>query len=94
VECYAATTDLYEATYYYLNGCELVEITGERVNGRITCELTFGKPDISNLQLTYLRGRAEVNVFQFRRAYGQITSWVARAKKEFKSRPREKGGRL
>ena len=86
MECFVTTTDLYEATYYFLNGCELTEIAGTKVNGKITCELTFGKPDISQLQLNYLQGKASVNIFQFRRAYGQIASWVAKAKKEFTSK--------
>ena len=93
MENYAQTTDLYEATYYYLNGCELVEIQGQRVNGKVTCKLTFKKPDISELQLTYLRGKACVNILSFRRAYGQIQAWVVRAKKGFSSSPQNQGGR-
>jgi len=93
VENYATTTDLYEATYYYLNACELTEITGTRVNGKITCELTFSKPDITQLQLTYLQGKAEVNLLHFRRAYGQIAAWVMKAKKEFNSKPSLQGGK-
>jgi len=92
VECYATTTDLYEATYYYLNGCEIIEIAGTKVNGKVTCELTCSKPDITSLQLTYLQGKACVNIFQFRRAYGQIAAWVAKAKKEFNSKPSLQGG--
>jgi len=92
VECYTTTTDLYEATYYYLNACELIEIAGTKVNGKITCELTFSKPAISELQLTYLRGNATVNILHFRRAYGQIAAWVAKAKKEFNSKPSLQGG--
>ena len=94
MEQYATTTDLYEATYYYLNGCTLEEITGQRVNGKITCELSFSKPGITELQLAYLRGRATVNILQFRRGYGQIAAWVARAKKEFKNKSPEQGGAL
>jgi len=93
VENYAITTDLYESTYFYLNGCELIEITGTKVNGKVTCELTFSKPNISQLQLTYLQGKATVNILQFRRAYGQIAAWVMKAKKEFSSKPPCEGGR-
>jgi len=93
VECYATTTDLYEATYYYLNGAELIEIAGTKVNGKITCELTFSKPDITSLQLTYLQGKATVNILNFRRAYGQIAAWVVKAKKEFSSKPSLQGGK-
>jgi hypothetical protein len=94
VENYVTTTDLYEATYYFLSGCELTEIAGTKVNGKVTCELTFSKPNISELQLNYLQGKASVNVFQFRRAYGQIHSWVLKAKKDFTGKPSPQGGTL
>jgi hypothetical protein len=94
VESFVTTTDLYEATYYFLNGCELTEIAGTKVNGKLNCELTFNKSDISQLQLNYLQGKASVNIFQFRRAYGQIHSWVLKAKKDFTVKPSPHGGSL
>ena len=80
------TTDLYESVYYYLNGCELIEITGVKVNGKVACELSFSKPNIGQLQVTYLQGKAEVNLLEFRRAFGHINAWVHTAKKKFKNR--------
>ena len=88
------TTDIYEATYYYLNGCSLEEITGFKVNGKVACSLRFSKPGITQLQLTYLQGKAQVNLLNFRRAYGQIASWLSKAKKEFKQKLKESEGRV
>ena len=36
-----STTDLYESTFYLMGGCELTGIEAERVDGSITCRLTF-----------------------------------------------------
>jgi hypothetical protein len=86
LETTVTTTDLYESVYYYLNSCELIEITGVKVNGKIACELTFARPNIGSLQVAYLQGKAEVNLLEFRRAFGQINAWVHTAKKKFKNR--------
>ena len=79
------TTDLYESTYYLLTGCELEAIEGVRVNGKITCRLSFRSPKIPHLQMEYFQGRAAVNLFQFRRAYGQVNALVRSAKKKAKA---------
>ena len=62
------TTDLYASTYYLLTGCEIEAIEGVRVNGKITCRLSFRSPRIPQLQMDYFQGGAEVNLLQFRRA--------------------------
>lgn len=79
------TTDLYESTYYLLTGCELEAIDGVRVNGKITCRLSFRGPEILRLQMEYFQGRAAVNLLQFRRAYGQVNALVRSAKKKAKA---------
>jgi hypothetical protein len=86
LETTVTTTDLYESVYYYLNACELIEITGVKVNGKVACELTFARPNIGSLQIAYLQGKAEVNLLDFRRAFGHINAWVHTAKKKFKNR--------
>jgi hypothetical protein len=86
LETTVTTTDLYEAVYYYLNSCELIEITGVKVNGKVACELTFARSNIGELQVGYLQGKAEVNLLEFRRAFGHINAWVHTAKKKFKNR--------
>lgn len=79
------TSDLYETAYYLLNGCELVEIEGNRVNGRIVCSLILSGELIAGLQLTYLNGEAEANILSLRRMVGQVSAWVHTAKRKFKN---------
>ena len=88
-----STADLYEASYYLVNGCELVEITAHACDGTIRCRMTFGGPEIDQLQVTYLHGEAACNLFAFRRAYAELSSALARAKKQAKAEL-SRGGRI
>lgn len=102
-----STADLYEASYYLVNGCELVEITAHPIDGAIRCRMTFGGPEIDQLQVTYpgrmgeqhakratsLHGEAACNLFAFRRAYAELSSALARAKKQAKAEL-ARGGRI
>jgi hypothetical protein len=81
-----STTDLYESTYYLMGGCELEGIEAERLNGTISCRLTFQGERLMELQREYFGGRATVVLLHFRRAFGQINALVGRAKKKAKSR--------
>ena len=86
-----STTDLYEGTFYLMGGCELVGIEAQRVDGVITCRLTFRGEKLAELQSEYFAGRARVSLFSFRRAFGQVNALVYTAKKRAKShlRPQE-----
>lgn len=79
------TTDLYESTFFLLTGCELEAIEGVRVNGKITCRLSFRGPEIFRLQMQFFQGTAAVNLLEFRRAYGQVNALVRSAKKKAKA---------
>ena len=79
------TCDLYEATYYTLNGCELETIEGLQVNGKIACKLTFRGEKLPTLQISYLNGEATVNLFQFRRTFSQLSAWVNTSRRKFKN---------
>ena len=83
------TTDLYESAFYLLGGCELVAIEGLRVNGGITCRLTFQGKDVGRLQLEYFNGGATVPLFPFRRAFGQVNALVYSAKKKARNQMRQ-----
>ena len=87
----ASTCDLYEGAFYLLNGCELEAIEGLRVNGAVTCRLTFSGESLNALQLCYLRGEAEANLFRFRRTYSHLTALVQKAKKKFQRELKEQG---
>jgi hypothetical protein len=79
-----STTDLYESTFYLLGGCELVSIEAQRVDGSITCRLTFRGEKLGQLQIEYFAGKAKVPLFGFRRAFGQVNALVYSAKKRAK----------
>jgi hypothetical protein len=81
VDDYISTSDLYEGAYYLTKGCELVSVAGKKINGKVSCELTFVKPGIVELQINYFKGGAEVNLLAFRRVFGQIHALVHREKK-------------
>ncbi len=98
MEDQVSTCDLYEGTYYLLNGCELEAIEGLKVNGAITCRLTLSGDELNRLQLSYLQGQAGANLFEFRRAYSQLSSLVLKAKKKFRNQLKQevqkKGGEV
>ena len=78
------TSDLYEACFYLVHGCDLKSIEGNLVGGEIICRMSFTSPKLEELQTTYLHGQAEINLFQFRRAYRELTTTVMRTKKKAK----------
>ena len=84
-----STTDLYESTFYLMGGCELTGIEAERVDGSITCRLTFRGEKLAELQNEYFAGRAKVSLFPFRRAFGQVNALVYTAKKRAKGQLRQ-----
>ena len=86
---HVTTTDLYESAYYLIKGAELVEIESKTVNGKISCELTFAKPNIIQLQIDYYQGKAEAKLIELRRVFGQLHAWVHTAKKKFKNKLRQ-----
>lgn len=83
-----STTDLYESTFYLLGGCELLGIEAERIDGGITCRLTFRGEKLPSLQSEYFAGHAKVALFPFRRAFGQVNALVYSAKKKAKGQQR------
>ena len=78
------THDLYEACYYLLNNCSILAVEGQEVNGKIACLISFEGEAIEKLQLEYYQSTAVVNLFEFRRAYSQISSFIYNAKKKLK----------
>jgi hypothetical protein len=84
-----STTDLYESTFYLMGGCELVGIEAQRIDGAITCRLTFRGEKLAELQSEYFAGRAKVSLFPFRRAFGQVNALVYTAKKRAKGHLRQ-----
>jgi hypothetical protein len=86
-----STTDLYEGTFYLLGGCELTGIEAQRIDGAITCRLSFRGEKLAELQAEYFAGRARVALLPFRRAFGQVNALVYSAKKKAKVHLRQEG---
>ena len=92
MEKVATTADIHQAAFFILNGAKLIEITPTTVNGKIICELTLARENITELQLAYLQGRANVNLLDFRRVFGHLCAWLHNEKK--KHRNMVKSGQL
>ena len=84
-----STNDIYESAFLLLKSCELQEIEGTRVNGKIVCNLILTGENINKLQLDYLNGKATANILDLRRMLGQVHSWVNSARKKIKNQLRE-----
>ena len=89
-------TDLYECCYFYLNGAEITAITCEQVNGKLTCKVTFSGTNLAELQYKYYSNECVVNLYNFRRAFQQMTSYLNEAKKKYKQQQKiaTQGGAL
>ena len=80
------TTDVYEGCYYLLGGCalEAIEVTG--LAGRTVCRMRFQGEDLGRLQVEYQHGRAQVDLFSFRRAYRQLSRTLTEARRAKRER--------
>lgn len=91
------TSDLYEASYYLSRNCQIDTIESGLVDGKINCRLTISGVAIHTLQAAYFSGEAQINLFDFRRTYGQLHKIVNDAKRKFKQQQRHQqvaGGQL
>ena len=82
-------TDLYQATWFLINGTELKEVECIPMGGQLACRLTFSGQKIPQLQELYFTREAASNLFSFRQGYNQINSFVHQAKKSYSHRQRE-----
>ena len=78
------TSDVWEAAYMLIKGASLDEIEAIQVDTRIICRIILTGKNINQLQINYLSGQAEANIFSLRRMVGQVTAWIHSAKKKFK----------
>jgi hypothetical protein len=78
-----SVTDLYEAAYLILSGCNLEEVSCIPVSESLSCRLTFSGPGLDAAQEEFYAKKAVVNLHAFRSAYGQVNSYVHQAKKSF-----------
>ncbi len=66
-------TDVYEGSYLLANGVELVEVWVDRGRRRQTVVFAFeGGSELEELQRTYHRGTAQVNICTYRQCLNTI----------------------
>lgn len=89
----AEITDLYQASYYLINGAEIMGVecipTGKSTNCRILVQGT----NLTDLAQRWFEKEAVANLWAFRNAYSQINSHVQQAKRSYElaHRPSARG---
>ena len=76
-------TDLYEAAYILTCGNRIEEVRCIPLSEGISCQITLTGETAEYAQTVYATGQAQVNVHAFRRAYGQVNSFIHEAKKNY-----------
>ena len=88
----AEITDLYQASYLLLNGCNLESVECIPLAGNLGCKLCFTGPNLDTLSQAWFEKKAVVNLWAFRTAYNQVNSLVHQAKKNHNHTARLAGG--
>jgi hypothetical protein len=78
-------TDLYQASFYVLNGCEVVAVECIPSGMATSCQIMISGGDLSNLTQIWFEKRAVANLASFRRAYNQVYTLCQQAKRNFGS---------
>jgi len=84
-------TDLYQASYLLLSGCELTGVECIPTGTSISCRISFRGERVEELTQSWWDKQAEVNLWDFRSSYNQINSYVHQAKKSYDQATRRGG---
>ena len=87
----AAITDLYQASYYLLSGCELLSVDVIPAGTTSSCRLVLRGSELPRLAQAWFDKSAAANLWQFRNAYSEINSHVQQAKRSFEFTRRKAG---
>lgn len=87
----AQITDLYQASFLLLSGCELTGIECIPTGGTVSCRMSFRGQALAELTQSWWDKEAVVNLWAFRSAYSQINSYVHQAKKSYDQTQRRGG---
>ena len=83
-------TDLYQASFLLLNGCEITGIECIPTGGAVSCTMSFTGANLEELLAAWWDKKAEVNLWSFRSAYNQINSYIHQAKRSYARVSRER----
>jgi hypothetical protein len=78
-----SVTDLYQASFLLLGGCELTSVQCFPMTGSIACRMTFAGPKLGDLMDEWFAKEASANLWAFRTAYNQVNSYVHQAKRNY-----------
>lgn len=84
-------TDLYQASYFLLSGCELSGLECRQTETALRCTLHFRGQHVAALEEKWFAKKAMANLWAFRLAYSQVNSYVREAKRNY---AQDAGGRL
>ncbi len=76
-------TDLYQASYYLLSGCEILGVECLKTGNTTNCRIHVRGADLAKLAEDWFNKQAVVNLWTFRNAYTEINSHVQQAKRSF-----------
>jgi hypothetical protein len=85
------SSDLYECAYYFSNGCTVKDIEIVEENKKELCFLYMTGNEILTLQQNYFKSQANINLFDFRRAYNRLMNLISLAKKESRLKVKQGG---
>jgi len=79
----AEVTDLYQASYYLLSGCEILGVECIPAGNGTSCRIAVRGSQLTDLAQAWFDKKAVVNLWTFRNAYTEINSHVQQAKRSY-----------
>ena len=89
----AEVTDLYQASYYLLCGCEILGVECIPAGNSTSCRLAIRGRNLGELEASWFERSAVVNLWSFRTAYTEVNAHVQQAKRSFELSRRFGGAR-
>lgn len=89
----AGVTDLYQASYYLISGCEILGVECIPAGSGTSCRIVLRGRKLGELEVAWLSKSAVVNLWSFRAAYTEINAHVQQAKRSYEL-SRKFGGSL
>ncbi len=84
-------TDLYQASWYLLSGCEILGVECIKAGNGTSCRILVQGQNLAELANAWFEREAVVNLWTFRNAYSEINSHVQQAKRSYEINRRFKG---
>ena len=79
----AEVTDLYQASYYLLNGAKVLGVECIHTGAGTNCRIELSGTNLSTLADAWFDKKAVVNLWAFRIAYTEINSHIQKAKRSY-----------